>query len=513
MISGDCGRYDCGKMWSCLLFFILKNYVGVANFEEYIVIECEMPLVRASDFCRRRLPLERHTTNNNQNCRDITGIKDYFEGNALRVKAKVYILSHLCEYCQQRRRRKRSREFRSTSGWIAQDNAKTQKNDDLSIPHDIFSTIYTKDPELLLKLNSIEGRNLVLLTNDGPQKNGPSEPVLLHLRSKNCQCSCYSPSDQQSEHTNINNDKKENDDSFSIYVPPCIAASAGMYEYAPSTTKYAYLSILPTSKMKEYVRRADQAFIREVAKPPKMCIPPHHILSDVHDDEEENNEKETTWIQSYFLDKKFKTGKKKFNERIMQSGSIFAIIQGDSPGDAQFSTSLFYSSSSIRKKNEKLRFYEVVCCSQNDNKDNSYGSDDDTKYEEQKTIDGDSISKHCYIVSPSQTKLILLTNKSQRIPRLPSLSSTYSFYSSVMSPSSKRPTKRTLLSKNSIDSSLSISSKYPVVPHNEHSINTLVDGLLICTQQINKFQPILYVSGHDEKEIESFVQTATDRGR
>jgi len=510
-----------------------------------------MNLIRASGFCQRESPFSHRQSSHVRSSFDqaetgrseSTNLNDVSEPSSTQLlqvpknlHVSVNILSTICKHCKRRQQRKQKQLNPSTSS-LNDDNTKRE----MQVPMDIYSTIFVDSPDLFMKLNTIEGRNLCLLSNSSSSESTSTYGCLL-LRSKNCKCQtvpnhnkCLSDNESKQK---IHETKIKEVRQHSIFVPPCVASNAGIFQYKPITTENACLAIIQSHKTNHYARYAKKVFIREVAKVPdpqifssKFIQPQHRQSSstafgerntNIKNQENHDRSLEASNIHKYFSSCEMRSDDKKiindldkkesYESRIFQNGDIFGVAQ-----DGRFVES--------DCKGHHFRFYQIVRCMERVDGDNeihdsdssTYSQDDHDQFHNESRKNSSKLDDEmktkvnmeydpniCYLVSPKWTELILIDNftewSSIQTPfDLPSFSIAYSFYSSMKFSKHGKKSKRTKSTKsrslsapqNKHDKILDTCKylpKYdrtrPNLPINRRSTNELVNALLICTQPL-----------------------------
>ena len=519
-----------------------------------------MTLLRASNFCRRTICQDNRDDQDKYNDffnqpgippaydirRNERKDEDLILANQaesmLRLKkthVDVQILSFLCSYCKERHKRKR----KQTLNCQYQLSTKSTTISNAGIAADIFSTVFISSSEILLHLNVFECKNLCLLSSEHSQNVGLENrkflttPVFLCLRSKKCECQIVKT--PKSDRKNMKHDHQI------VYVPPCVAANAGIFQYVPismlnvslnaSIYDFHNLNRKVDDKMEHAIRWADEVHIREVAIPYigiNLCL-----QKNLDKNPKESLRDENSCIQNYFTSNiqhrniSDENANERYDERLFQEGYIFAIV------DNNF----------MENKNQVVRFYQVISCFDESHTNNNlstqtpYDYQDDIRSQHHKKIlnydsknqssslhdfyyDNFEKIKTIYRVKPNRTKVVLLEKHSQiNQPLLPSISSSFSYYSSIKLSNAK--TRKTnmnrvkMLSKsNNFD--LSSANSYfcmdTMILFEAKYTKDLVDAILVCSSMsntlTNSFLPIVHVTGYDEEDIKKYVKVAADTG-
>jgi hypothetical protein len=138
------------------------------------------------------------------------------------------------------------------------------------------STVYTQNLDLLSKLRVDDGQ-LCLLKSRRTRKSTSNltreHPVILTILSPNYLLSPLSDSFET---------PPEDDSTYKIYVPPCIAASVGFYDCIPLSKSYSLspLQFCDGSRVHSInqLTTATSATLREVAPPPCDTLPDFHSI-------------------------------------------------------------------------------------------------------------------------------------------------------------------------------------------------------------------------------------------
>ena len=140
---------------------------------------------------------------------------------------------------------------------------------------DLCATIYTNDPSLLSKVGAFEGSTVYSLSS---QRSSPCSgrtgwsPVLIRLLPKRAMMQ------DEDDETTLSGLIVSGDDisasaiKSTIYVPPCVAASAGLFQFAPASLECAFLRRIDPisangSNGGPSTRLASKVVVREMAAP------------------------------------------------------------------------------------------------------------------------------------------------------------------------------------------------------------------------------------------------------
>jgi len=396
-------------------------------------------LMRISSFCSPRSHQSRRRT------RDDT----IMECDEQSVAVSVSILNVVPSI-----HRKRSRRERQHNGGINSDAL-----------NDPYATIYTDDPSLLVGLGAFEGSTVCSLSSR-PSPSPSWSPVLIRILTKNwLDTACTSAVG------NGNNDEvgESPNKQPTIYVPPCVAATAGLHGFAPTTLRRAYIGRLCSTTM----AHASKVVVREFGAPP----------IDIDNREKENSTStrsdQDESLRRYFTHEE-ENGMRGEAPRLMAVGCLFAVpsVREDDNAHAGRNGVRFYEVTSIQSKNEA-------------------DEDDEIQREEMVAF---MVSLGTKLVLHESTSTSATTPEEQVVSslprRLPCLSQALGFSVSVLARDNMQ-------------------KKYPrgVTPYNSlhPSINDVVDSLLFpFSASPRPTDSVTLVVGNEDNRIHECIGTAAD---
>jgi len=332
----------------------------------------------------------------------------------IRKQSKVcgHILPFVCDTC----------------GSESIEQANNIKDDESKISGDLFSTVYTDSIELFRLLEIIQGssQHICILSSSSSWA-----PVLLRLFSNGC--GCKKVQKRGCSQTN-----------FNVYIPPCVAATAGIYDYIPVSLKNITLSSTFSNHSDSMIniqkslllKRASTAIIQEVN--PYPCTYNHYqeLLHSsayyLNNKKSDKEKQEIDVIQSFFKTTITKSHQDQRESnfttslsipRLVKIGSIFAVCPvSHSFPEGKHVEKKVRSLSKYMKLNQ-VRFYTVChCASEN------MSLEEQAKQREKNNAE-------CFIISPKFTKLILSSSSSppsKKLLRLPQISFASLFFRSAV---------------------------------------------------------------------------------
>jgi len=256
-----------------------------------------------------------------------------------------------------------------------------------------------------------------------------------------------------------------------IYVPPCVAASAGLFQFAPTSLKCAYLRRIGSISVqgtngRQFTRPATKVVVREMAASTIRIEKPGaswgNFTKDIQDES----------LRRYFL-QEGANGMRLDAPRLMAMGTIFTVPNIQDKGGG---TSVLSKKFTVND----IRFYEVI----------SIGGDEDRREY------GSSMSC-AYIVVSLSTKLVLEEREEDRKwpRRLPSLNQTLNFALSM--------------SIGEITEKAGIQSPRQTSRH--PSIGPIIDKLLFPSSNLLQVSDyITFVVGNDCDRINESVSCAAN---
>ena len=409
------------------------------------------PLMRISTFCSPRSERSRRRRNGTPVVGEDTVTGETGGDMSVAVAVAVRILDDVPSPSRTRRRKHRQQ----------------------GVLDDLSATIYTNDPSLLSKVGAFEGSTVCCLSSQRPSPCSGRKswsPVLIRLLPKKV----VQDEDDETTFSGLNVSGDDTCISASaikstIYVPPCVAASAGLFQFAPASLECAFLRrIDPTSANGTNggasTRLASKVVVREMAAPTVQIG--NAGLSRDKDIKRMQDES----LRRYFL-REGEQGIRDDAPRLMALGTLFAVLD---IRDGEGATAPH-----LQDVANGVRFYEVT----------SIVGDDNMKKEEETCA---------YVVSLS-TKLTLEEGSGRRKwpRRLPILNQASNFAVSVFQPLGG-------LTKESHAQSPRVTSQHP-------SIGEIVDKLLMpLSNSLKASDYMTLVVGSDSDRIDECVRGAAN---
>ena len=418
-------------------------------------------LMRMSAFCSPRSDRSRRRRRHeNLIGSDVSAAEDARGGVVSEPAAvAVRILDAIPTKCRRHRRKQSSRSCQT------------------DVLDDLFATIYTNDPSLLGRVGAFEGSTVCCLSSERSppsSENGWSHaPVVLRLLPKN------DIPDEDASETILSslNDSSGNISASGIqsmiYVPPCVAASAGLFEFAPKSLECAYLRRIGPISVQGFnggppARSATKVVVRELAAPTPQLQPRNlgsssgHVTKNIQDES----------LRRYFL-RDGANGIRENSPRLMAKGTIFAVPDIKEGEGSATKPGTNYAANSVR-------FYEVI----------SIGDGGDV------CADGSSVFR-AYLVSLA-TKLVLESTEDKWPRRLPSLNQALNFaLSSGIS---------------AVGAAEKADAPLPRQSKSHHpTIGPIIDKLLVpLSNSLQVSDYITHVVGGDSDRIDECVNSAAD---
>lgn len=348
------------------------------------------PLMRMSAFCSPRSDRSRRRRRHgNLVGSDASVAEDAKGGTASEtVSVAVRILDATPSLCRRHRRKKPSHCSQ------------------IDVLDDLCATIYTNDSSLLGRVGAFEGSSVCCLSSErSPPSSGKGwSPVIIRLLPKRAN------QDEDADATSLSSLGVSDGDisalgiQSTIYVPPCVAASAGLFEFAPASMECAYLRrIGPISVQGSNggpsIRSATKVAVRELAaSTPQLQLQTRNLS--VHRGNDTKHTQDES-LRRYFL-QDGANGIRDDAPRLMAMGTIFAVPNIQDEDEEATTSNTIYTENGVR-------FYEVM----------SIGDGGD------ECADGSSM-RCAYLVSLT-TKLVLESREDKWPRRLPSLNQALNF--------------------------------------------------------------------------------------
>ena len=417
-------------------------------------------LVRMSAFCSPRSDRSRRRRRHEKSVGSDASVadEDVREGAVPEtVSVAVRILDAIPWQSRRHRRKKSSR---------------SSPNEALD---DLCATIYTNDLSLLGRVGAFEGSTVCCLSSDQSPLSSEGKgwsPVVIRLLPKRAN------QDEDADDTTLSGINASSSNirvlgiQSTIYVPPCVAASAGLFEFAPKSLECAYLQrISPTSVQgingEPSIRSATKVVVRELAASTPQLQTRKPGLSRGNNTKHIQDES----LRRYFL-RDDTNGIRDDAPRLMAMGTIFAVPDIHDEGEEA-------ATSSTTCTGNGVRFYEVM----------SIGDDGDA-------CAGNSSKRYAYLVSLS-TKLVLESRENTLPRRLPSLNQALNFV---------------LSSSLTISGAAEKADAHFVIQKSQHpSIGPVIDRLLFpLSSSLQVSDCITFVIGCDNDHIDECVSSAAD---
>ena len=372
------------------------------------------------------------------------------------VSVAVCILDAIPWQCRRHRRKKSSRSSPNALD-------------------DLCATIYTNDSSLLGRVGAFEGSTVCCLSSDQSPLSSEGKgwsPVIIRLLPKRAN------QDEDADETTLSGLNVSSSDirllgiQSTIYVPPCVAASAGLFEFAPKSLECAYLQrISPISVQgingEPSIRSATKVVVRELATSAPQLQTRKPGVSRGNNTKHIQDES----LRRYFL-------RDDTNEirddapRLMAMGTIFAVPDIHDEVEEAPTSSMICNGNGVR-------FYEVM----------SIGDDGNV-------CAGSSSKRYAYLVSLS-TKLVLESRENTLPRRLPSLNQALNFV---------------LSSSLTISGAAEKADAHFVIQKSQHpSIGPVIDRLLFpLSSSLQVSDYITFVVGCDNDHIDECMSSAAD---